>query len=336
VSDHNAIRELATRAGIVFPSEMRDISIQRSDYAMDAVSLAPTLITAPNGGVPAWLTSWFDPKAIDIQLAPMAAAQIATEVKKGDWTTTTAIFRTREPVGQVATYGDWSPNGMSSANVNYPSRETYAYQTWIEYGERELAQASQGQIDVAGDKQYAKSLIMAKFANKSYLYGVAGLKNYGLTNDPNLTAPVAAPVNYATATPEDIANDVVRQVGLLIAQSGGLINGSERLVFAAAPSLINDIRRTNEFGLNADKKIRESYPNIVYVPVPEFDTAAGRLIQLWAAEIDGQPTVELGFTEKLRAHRMEVYSTYTRQKFSGGTLGAVVYLPYAVTQTIGA
>lgn len=334
MSDHNELRKLA-RAGIHFPDSVRDVTISASDYAMDAVSLAPTLITTPNSGVPAWLTAWFDPKAIDIQIAPMAAAQIFPEVKKGDWTTTTAIFRTREAAGQVATYGDWSPNGMSSANTNYPSRETYAFQTWIEYGERELAQASAGMIDVAGDKQYAKSLIMAKFMNKSFLFGVAGLKNYGLTNDPNLTAPVAAPVNWSTAEPEDIANDIVRMVGVLIAQSGGIITGNERLVMAAAPSAINDIRRTNIYGLNADKKIRESYPNIVYVPVPEFDTAAGRLVQLWATEIDGQPTAELGFTEKLRAHRMEVYSTYTRQKFSGGTLGAVVYLPYAVTQTIG-
>lgn len=327
---------LLARIGVHFPDSVRDVSTERHEFAMDAVSLAPTLVTAPNGGVPAWLTTWFDPKAIDIQVAPMAAAQIAPEVKKGDWTTTTAMFRTREAAGQVATYGDWSPNGMSSNNTNYPSRETYAYQTWIEYGEREQAMAAKGMIDVAGDKQYAKSLVMAKAANRFYLNGVAGLKNYGLLNDPNLTTPVAATVNYATATPEAIANDVVRQVGVLISQSNGLINGSERLVFATAPSVINDIRRTNEFGLNADKKIRESYPNIVYVAVPEYDTAAGRLIQLWAAEIDGQPTVELGYTEKLRAHRMEVYSTYVRQKFSGGTLGAVVYLPYAVTQTLGA
>lgn len=333
MTDRN-ISDLA-RIGIHFPATVRDVTTERHEFAMDAVSLAPTMITAPNGGVPAWMTQWFDPKAIDIHVAPMAAAQIAPEVKKGDWTITAAVFRTREAVGQVATYGDWSPNGMSSNNTNYPSREHYYYQTWIEYGEREQAMAARGMIDVAGDKQYAKSLVIAKAANKFYLNGVAGLKNYGLMNDPNLTTPVAATVNYATATPEAIANDVVRQVGVLITQSGGIINGSERLVFATAPSVINDIRRTNEFGLNADKKIRESYPNIVYVAVPEYDTAAGRLIQLWAAEVDGQPTVELGFTDKLRAHRMEVYSTYVRQKFSAGTLGAVVYTPFACTQTLG-
>ena len=52
-------------------------------------------------------------------------------------------------------------------------------------------------------------------------------------------------------------------------------------------------------------------------------------------ELDGIPTAELGFTDKYRAHTVEQYSTYTRQKKSGGTFGAVVYRPFAVTQTLG-
>lgn len=334
MSDISALRQLA-RVGIHFPDTVRNVTTPVGDYAMDAVSLAPTWQSAANAGIPAFLTTYVDPKAIEILVAPMAAARIAPETKKGDWTTTTAMFRTVEPGGQVATYGDWSPNGMSTSNSAYPTRESYSFQTWTEWGHKELAQAGAGYIDLAADKERASALVMAKFLNKSYLYGIAGLRNYGLTNDPSLPAPVAAPVNYATAEPEDIANDFVRQIGLLIAQSGGLIDGSEELVYAAAPTVINDIRRTNVYGLNAEKKIREAYANITFVPVPEFDTAAGRLAQLWVKSIDGQATAELGFTEKYRAHTVEQYSTYTRQKKSGGTFGAVIFRPFAVTQTLG-
>lgn len=87
--------------------------------------------------------------------------------------------------------------------------------------------------------------------------------------------------------------------------------------------------------MSAEKKIRESYPNIELIPVPEYDTASGRLAQLWAREIEGQPTGEVAFTEKMRAHAVERYSTYTRQKKSAGTFGAVIYRPFAVTQTLG-
>lgn len=334
MSDRNTIRQLA-RAGIILPDTVNSVTTPAASYAMDAASLAPTQMLATNGGIPAFLTTWVDPKVIETLVTRMAASQILGETKKGDWTTTTAMFVTAEPAGQVATYGDWSANGSSSANVNYPSRESYHFQTWTEWGDKELAQMGAGYIDWAAQKDNASALTIAKFMNRSYLYGVSGLKNYGLTNDPSLIAPVASALNYATASPEDIANDFVRQVGLLVTQSNGLIDGSETLVWAAAPSAINDIRRTNNYGLSAEKKIRESYPNIELIPVPEYDTTSGRLAQLWAREIEGQPTGEVAFTEKMRAHAVERYSTYTRQKKSAGTFGAVIYRPFAVTQTLG-
>lgn len=334
MDDRNTIRQLA-RAGIILPDTVRNVSTASADYAMDAASLSPTQMLVTNGGIPAFLTTWVDPKVIETLVARMAASQILGETKKGDWTTTTAMFVTIEPTGQVATYNDWSANGSSGANVNYPQRESYHFQTWTEWGDKELANAGAGYVDWAAEVDKASALTIAKFFNKSYLYGIAGLRNYGLTNDPALIAPVAATVDYASATPEDIANDFVRQMGRLITQSNGVIDGSEPLVWASAPSAINDIRRTNSYGLSAEKKIRESYPNIEFVAVPEFDTASGRLAQMWAREIDGQPSGEVAFTEKMRAHAVERYSTNTRQKKSAGTFGAVIYRPFACTQTLG-
>lgn len=333
MSDIATARQLA-RVGIHFPASVTNFA-PLAEYANDAVSLAPTWETAANSGIPEFLTKWVDPRGIEILLAPMAAAQIFPEVKKGDWTTTSAMFRTVEPGGQVATYGDYSPNGMSTSNTTYPQRQSYSFQTWTEWGHKELAQAGAGYIDLAADKERASVLNLAKFMNKSHLFGVAGLQNYGLSNDPALPAAVAATVNYATAAPEDIVNDFVRQVSLLVAQSNGIINGTEAMVFATAPSVIANMDRTNLYGLSARTKLRETYPNIEFVAVPEYDTAAGRLGQLWVKELEGLPTAELGFTEKMRAHSVEQYSTYTRQKKSAGTFGAVIYRPFAVTQTLG-
>lgn len=124
-------------------------------------------------------------------------------------------------------------------------------------------------------------------------------------------------------------------VGRLIAQSGGLITGQERLVMALAPSALNDVNRTNSFGLSAGAKIRQTYPLIEFVAVPEFDSATGRLVQLWAPEVNGQPTGEVAYSEKYRSHRIEMYSTTMRQKHSAGTYGSVIYLPWAVSSIIG-
>jgi len=334
VSDLNDIRHLAKTAGIILPDTVRSINKSAAEFAMDA-DLAPTQVTASNAGIPAWLTTFFDPRPIKVHLAPVRAAEIHGEVKKGDYTTDTAIFRTVEHGGTVATYGDYSTNGTTSANTTYPSREVFRYQTWVQYGDLELAQAGAGMIDLAGDLQESRAIVMAKFANKAYLYGIAGLENYGLTNDPSLTAPVAAPVNYATAAPEDIANDFIRMKSVLISNSNGLIDGTESMVFATAPTVLADLDRINGFNTSPREAIMRALPNLRFVAVPEYDTPAGRLGQLWVESIDGQKTAELGFTEKMRAGRVEAYSTHMRQKFMGGTWGAVIYQPYAVTQTLG-
>jgi hypothetical protein len=340
INDRNDIAQLA-RVGIHFPDTVTSVTRNSTEYAndsgmaMDAVNLNPTLFTTASAGIPAWLSTYVDRRVVEVQLAPMAAEQILPVVKKGDWTTQFAVFPIAEPVGQVATYSDWSANGMSNANVNWLNRQNYIYQTWTEWGERQLATMGEAGIDWAARLQVASSTVMAKFQNSSFLLGVAGIPNYGLMNDPTLTTPVAATVNWATATPEAIANDVVAMVGRLIAQSGGLITGQERLVMALAPSALNDINRTNSFGLSAGAKIKQTYPLIEYVAMPEFDSAAGRLVQLWATEVNGQPVGELAYSDRYRSHRLELYSTHAKQKHSAGTFGSVIYLPFAVTQQIG-
>lgn len=334
MNDRTNIANLAN-VGIILPGTVKHVSREAPDYAMDAISLAPTLVTTASAGIPAWMSMYVDRRVIDIQLAPMAAEQILPVVKKGDWTTQYAVFITAEPVGQVATYSDWSANGMSNANVNFPSRQNYIYQTWTEWGDRQLAIMGEAGIDWAARQEIASSTVMAKFQNSSFLLGVAGIPNYGLMNDPTLTAPVAATVNWATAEPEEIANDVTAMVGRLVAQSAGLITGRERLVLALAPSALVDLNRTNGFGLSAGTKTNQLYPAIEWVAVPEYDTATGRLVQLWAPEVNGQPTGEVAYSEKYRSHAIERYSTYQRQKHSCGTFGSVIYLPFAVTQQIG-
>ncbi|HWT34679.1 MAG TPA: DUF2184 domain-containing protein [Paraburkholderia sp.] len=332
--DSQLIAQLA-RAGVVLPAGVTDVSTPASSYAMDAASLTPTLVGAPNAGIPSFLTTYVDPKVIEVLVAPMKAAEIVGESKKGDWTTLTATFIQAEPLTKVATYGDYSADGDSSANVNYPQRQAYFFQTWTRWGERELEMAGAGRVDWAAQLNYSSALGLAKFLNATYLFGVSGLQNYGLTNDPRLPTPVAAPVNYATAVPEDIYNDFVRQYKLLQTQSQGIIEQTDELKWAVPPTVAGDINRVNTYGLSAAKLLKDAFPKLEIVTVPEYDTVSGRLVQLWAPRIEGQESATCGFTEKMRAHAIERYSSYFRQKKSAGTWGAVIFRPLACTQTLG-
>ena len=332
--DAQLIAELA-RKGIVLPPGVKDISTPLSDFAMDAASVTPTLIGTPNAGIPTYLTTYVDPKVIDVLVSPMTAAQIVGESKKGDWTTLTAAFIQAEPTTEVATYGDYSADGSSGTNINYPQRQSYFFQTWTRWGERELEMAGAGRVDLAAQLNYASALGLAKFLNKAYLYGISGLQNYGLTNDPNLPTPVTATVNWATAAPEDVFNSIVAMFKQLQVQSQGIIKQRDELKLALPPTAAADINRVNTYGLSAAKLLLDAFPKMELVEVPEYDTVSGRLVQMWAPRVEGQETATCAFTEKMRAHAIERYSSYFRQKKSAGTWGAVVYRPFAVTQLLG-
>lgn len=332
--DSQLIAQLA-RAGVVLPSSVTNVSTPVSQYAMDAASLTPTLVGTPNAGIPTYLTTYVDPKVIEVLVAPMKAAEIVGESKKGDWTTLTATFIQAEPLTKVATYGDYSADGDSSANVNYPQRQAYFFQTWTRWGERELEMAGAGRVDWAAQLNYSSALGLAKFLNSTYLFGVSGLQNYGLTNDPRLPAPISLSINWATAAPEAIYNSIVALYKALQTQSQGIVEQTDELKLAMPPTAAGDLNSVNSYGLSAAKLLKDAFPKLEIVTVPEYDTAAGRLVQMWAPKIEGQETATCAFTEKMRAHAIERYSSYFRQKKSAGTWGAVVFRPLGVAQLLG-
>lgn len=328
---------LAATKGITFPPEVRDVTSSPSQIAMgmDAASLTPTLVGTPNAGIPNYLTTYVDPKVIEVLVAPMKASAVVGETKKGDWTTPVAAFIQAEPTTKIATYGDYSADGDSSANINYPNRQAYFFQTWTRWGERELDMAGAGRVDWAAQLNYASALGIAKGLNAIYLFGVSGLQNYGLTNDPRLPTPVASAVNWATAAAEDVYNSIIAMWKLLQSQSQGLIEQTDLLRLALPPTALADINRTNSYGLSAAKLLKDAFPQMELVSVPEYDSVSGRLVQMWAPVIEGQESATCGFTDKMRAHRIETYSSYFRQKKSAGAWGAVIFRPLACTQLLG-
>jgi hypothetical protein len=338
MNDRQLIQQLA-HAGIILPSGVTNVSMPAAQmdaqYAMDAATLTPTLVGTANAGIPNYLTTYVDPKVIEVNVAPMNAAKLVGESKKGDWTTLVAAFIQAEPTTRVATYGDFSADGSSDANINYPQRQSYFFQTWTRWGERQLEMAGAGRVDWASQLNYSSALGLAKFLNSSYLFGIAGLQNYGLTNDPRLIAPVTATVNWATSTPDLIFNSLVAQFKLLATQSNGVIEQTDELRVGLDPTALADANNVNSYGLSAMKLIKDAFPRMEFVMIPEYNTAGGRLVQMWAPKVEGDETATCAFTEKMRAHAVERYSSYYRQKKSAGTWGAVIFKPFAMSAQLG-
>lgn len=324
-----ALQTLAQDAGIIFPSSVQGLMTAqiRQALAMDA---QPTLATVGNSSIPAWMLNYVDPKLIEIVLQPMKAAEVFGEVKKGDWVTETATFMMVEPTGETSSYGDYNNNGMSGVNVNFPQRQSYHYQTLTRWGEREVERAGAAKIDYVSQVNQASVMTLNRFQNKTYLFGVKGLQNYGLLNDPHLPAASVSAKTWATSTGEEVYESVRVLFQKLLKQTGGNIDMNTPLIMVCSPEASVNLTKTNQYNVNVFDQLKKNFPNLRVETIPEYATAAGEMVQLIVEELLGQKTVEMGFTEKLRAHQIEPRGSYIQQKKSQGTWGAIIYRPFCI------
>jgi hypothetical protein len=304
------------------------------DMAMDAQ--AP-MITSSNAGVPAFLSNFVSPETIKVLLAPMKAAQILGEKQLGDWTTKTATFPMIELTGEVSSYGDFNNNGSSGANMNLPQRQSYHYQTTSRWGELQLDTFALAKIDYVSKINEASILALNKFQNKTYFFGVAGLQNYGLLNDPSLSAPIvpSAAWSLGSTTSDTIYADVVRLFAKLVVQGGGNIDMDAKMVLVMSPAASVALTKTNQYLVNVKDLLAKNFSNLRFETAVEYSTASGELVQLIVEEIEGQKTATAAFTEKLRAHRVVAETSAWVQKKSQGTFGTVIYQPFAIAQMLG-
>lgn len=324
--------ELAQRAGIVFATGQRPQEL--NDAARRAIAQDADLITTPNAGILAMFTTYVDPRVLEVLVEPMKAAQIFGETKKGSWVDDSLQFPIAESTGEVSSYDDFGTNGMVGANVNWEERQPYYYQTILEVGEREVERAGAAKLDWVARKQISAALVLNKFQNKSYFYGVSGLKNYGLLNDPSLNPP-SPDAEWGPLSAEQVFASIQDTLyGQLILQTQGLVDRDARMILLLSPANEVNLLKTNQYNVNVIDQLKKNFPNLRVETAPEMSTAAGELVYLIVEEYEGVRTVEPTFTEKMRVHPMVLGLSSWQQKRSQGTVGTIIYRPMMIASLL--
>ena len=331
---NQTFNQLERDAGIVFMGGGKKLMDDKIAAAL-AMDAQPGLTTVGNSGIPAWMLNYVDPQLIEIILQPTKAAEVFGEMKKGDWTTETATFMTVEPTGEVSSYGDYNNNGVSGVNVNFPQRQSYHYQVFTRWGEREVARAGEAKIDYVARVNEASVNALNRFQNKTYLFGVKGLQNYGVLNDPSLPASTAAAKTWANSTGEEVYESIRKLFKTLLKQTGGKIDMNTPLLLVCSPTASVDLTKTNQYNVNVIDQLKKNFPNLRVETIPEYSATSGETVQLIVEELDGQRTLDCAFTEKMRAHNMVLEASSIKQKKSQGTWGAIIYRPFCIaTMTV--
>jgi hypothetical protein len=305
-------------------------SASKRKFAMDE-----SLTTNANSGLLPLAQQWIDPDIIDVLFSPMYLTKYLPEVQKGDWTTTDAIFPIAESAGKPTTYGDFNDNGSTSINVNFMNRQPYLYQQTIEVGD--LAQAKYGNAKISYLQEMQRTCVLSlnKLQHNIYAYGVAGLENYGMLNDPNLNAPLTG-VDWSTATNIQIMNDIRKLYTQLVKQTNGLVEQEDKLLLLLSPTQKSHLTAVNDYNESAWSLIKGQFPELEIGGIPEYTTSSGEYMQMILPQYLGSDNVQLGYNTKMHVGNIVTELSGFKQKRSQGSYGAIIKRPAFISTMLTA
>jgi hypothetical protein len=182
-------------------------------------------------------------------------------------------------------------------------RQSYHFQTVTQWGEREMAIAGEAQINFAQNLNIASTLILNKASNKAAFFGVAGLDNYGLLNDPSLPAGITPAPNgtgsgtlWSTKDGAAIYNDIRLLYVQLQTQLKGNLERDAAMTLALSPEREADLTNTNQYNVNVSDQLKKNFPNLRVVSAVEYSaagTGTTELMQLIVDSVDGQKTAQV-------------------------------------------
>jgi hypothetical protein len=314
------------------------------------------LSSDPNAALPWMLTAAIDPEIIRVIFSPLAFAEILGERKAGDWTEQTRFFPLVESTGEVSSYDDFVNNGRAGANFNYPQLQSYLFQTILNYGELQIARAGLAKINWISELGVAAADLLNRFQNLSYAFGVAQLQNYGIINNPFISAALT-PATKAwggvswfnngapAATANEVYNDIVAMVVQLVNQTNGSVDINSPMKLVMSPNSQIAMTFANSFGVFVRDLLKEGYPNLKIMVAPQYGqqtttnpqgySAAGNVVQLFPDKIGGQTVAYCAYNEKLRSHKIIPDLSSWKQKQTSGTWGTVLRMPVGVVTMIG-
>jgi hypothetical protein len=361
IAKWNAVKDVYRANGLILPGvrmlvpdEFRNSDKSLNDMAMDA---AGNLSTDPNAALPSMLTTAIDPDVIRIVFAPLQIAKIlGGERKAGDWLEETRLFPVVEETGEVSSYDDYSNNGRAGINFNYPALQSYLYQTFIAYGERETERAGLMRINYVGELTGAASGLLNRFGNLAYAFGIVGLQNYGLINNPYLSAYLSPALKAwggttwfnngsPAATANEVYNDFLAVYEQIINQTNGAVEKDDPATAALSPQSMLALAFTNSFGVSVADLLKKGFPNLKIMSAPQYGqrtatnsqgySTIGNAFQIIIDKIDNQKSAYPAFNEKLRAHKMIPEPSSWKQKMTSGVWGTVTRMPVSISGMLG-
>ena len=323
----------------------------KTDFSKTKLAMDAAMQTKANVGYPASFFQYIDPQIVEILFGVTNANKLAPEVKQGTWEQEYYNYVCEERISDVTAYSDRTENVTTDVNYEYNVRELARFQTVIQFGDLEVDKANTAKIALQSRKQLAGADIIARKQNQFYLFGVSNKQNYGVLNEPNLNPSINPNsltigsntyTTWADKTANDAANagnhvfnDILKLWSELASKNGGNISQNERVILAVSNAVVSYLSAPNQFGLTAMAMIKDNFPNLEVVQLPELSTNAGEQIKMIIPSLYGVDTMNVAFADKLRVGRIVQTVSGQKLKMVGTSWGCILKRASLVATMMG-
>lgn len=342
--EKNGIYPRSGFRGLINGNDDSDFSRMAMDELPYGMPLAPN-----NIGIPWQYLSYIDRVVIRAILAPLTAEQIFPLEVRGPWNTRTAQYTHLEHGGFIADYGDRSHEGGTSFNTHLPNLDFYMFQTIVSVGDLEDADFSSFGFSAMTEKEIAAADIINRALNYMAFFGVNGLNNWGIINNPYANASISVIPDPEAANPNTVLFSEMSALGLynnvralvmaLTRQSMGRITARSKLVLSASPSVIVALETAaNNYGLLSGDFISKAMPGLSFVAVPEFSeevNGESEIINLVAPDFAARSTGTLLVNSRMKSHGPVRNISDIEEKKSAGSGGFMLHYPMGMATMIG-
>jgi hypothetical protein len=259
-----------------------------------------------------------------------------------------------ENTSNPQSYSDFTNVPLSGVNVNYVYRDTVQWEDGFRIGFREELVGARGRLNMAALKRESVMRFgLELMRNRIGFYGQnSGLnQTYGVLTDPGLpgyvtvaTGAVSSSLLWSVKTFQEIYQDILAGIQTIRTQSLGVIAPEKVALTLAVPVNRYDyLARTTDFGISVMDWIRQTYPTIRVISIPEFDGANGgaNVFYLFADRVDDGTSTDGGQTfiqmvpAKFIVTGVERHTKAYEEGFATSTAGIMCKRPYAVYRATG-
>lgn len=250
-----------------------------------------------------------------------------------------------ERLGATIPYNDYDDAISAGINLTFDKTGHYRFSSNIVVGELEEAQLSSANVNardyITSASAEALMIEFNRVAFNGYVDNAGKNLVYGLLNNPSLNAYETASKKFADMSWQELVAFFGKAVSKIRTQSGNNVQrGSKLRCVVSANAIDSLIYKWTEMGVNVLVELNKAMEMLKLefslIPALELDKAnANQDVIYFILEnnLGGvSDTTTLGYSEIARMGNVVVGSSYTMQKMSVGTTGAVVFKPAFVVR----